>query len=77
MDSTMTNIQLTKIPPVPLPPPITSYVFVGYHTNPGIVDKIDPNTMTLVSTFTAPPGHNDVLSLTQNRIIGNNYAVFK
>ncbi|MGC8673468.1 MAG: hypothetical protein ACP5TO_08255, partial [Thermoplasmata archaeon] len=41
-----------------------TYVYAGYFTAPGIVDKIDPSTMTLVSSFTAPSGHNYVEALT-------------
>ncbi|MGC8582019.1 MAG: hypothetical protein ACP5MW_06765, partial [Thermoplasmata archaeon] len=53
------------------------YIYAGYFANYGYVDKIDPSTMTLVSSFTPPSGYSRVNSLTQNIIIGNNYAVFK
>jgi len=39
-------------------------VFAGYSTTPGYVDKIDPSTMTLVKTFTAPSKHIYVHALT-------------
>ena len=43
---------------------LSGYVFVGYETSPGYVDKIDPSTMSLVKTFTAPSGHKYVYALT-------------
>jgi len=43
---------------------MTEYIYAGYISEPGIVDQIDPSTMTLVKTFTAPTGHNIVTSLT-------------
>ena len=43
---------------------LSGYVFAGYNTNPGRVDKISPSTMSLVKTFTPPSGHNFVYSLT-------------
>jgi hypothetical protein len=53
------------------------YVYAGYSQSPGIVDQIDPSTLTLVKEFKAPSGHNNTWRLTQNVIKGENYAVFK
>jgi hypothetical protein len=51
VDSTMTNIQLTKIPPVPLPPPITYYGLVAYinQNNYFYIYVFDPITMNTVT----------------------------
>ena len=42
---------------------VTAYVFAGYATNPGYVDKISPSSMDLVKTFTAPSGQKFVYGL--------------
>ena len=39
------------------------YVFAGYDTLPGIIDKISASTMSLVKTFTAPSGYKHVTAL--------------
>ncbi len=43
---------------------LSGYVYAGYDTSPGKVDKISPSTMELVKTFIAPLGHNYALKLT-------------
>jgi len=44
---------------------LDGYLFAGYYTTPGYVDKISPSTMALVKTFETPStSHSSVTSLT-------------